>query len=300
MDEEWERQKREIDSYNIFFSAIKGEVTGQGLLKHGYRIVGRFLDIPDPYNEVEASPDFVLFDGETLLLVEVKSGENISERDREQMKECDQLGIEAAQNYLSDTDIQSKGYDPNGLRYIQPCIIYYEDFIEECKTFDGCEDALVELKEYAAVLTQDKGSVLQLEGGNVVSEDIDDVLSDGIPLPQLPDKNVYLTEGIEKESLAVSICYDCVQNNMGKGRLTISETDIMEYYSNREIPMDRISDVLKFLDDVGACRETDDGQYEFTTGHMRNIVGIEQNFEDNLVDEWLEGEAESQKSLSDF
>lgn len=300
MNEEWERQKRELDSYNTFFSAFKGEVTGQGLHDYGYRLVGRFLTIPDFRNDVEASPDFVLFNGETLLLTEVKSGENISRRDISQMEACAELSIEAAQDYLSDTEIRSPGYEPTGLQYIQPCIIYYEDFIEECKTYDACEEALTELMEYSAVLTQDKGSALRLEGGVVVDDDLKAILSDGIPLPQIPDKNVYLTEGIEKECLAVSICYDCVQNNMGKGRLTVSAADIMEYYANREIPMQRISDVLRFLDEVGACRETDDGEYEFTTGHLSNIMGVEENFEENLVDDWLEGEVDTQKSLTDF
>ncbi len=300
MDGEWERQKRELDSYNTFFSAIKGDVTGHGFRDHGFRLVGRFLTIPDPRNDVEASPDFVLFDGETLLLAEVKSGENISERDISQMEACAQLGIEAVQDYLSDTEIRSEGYEPTGLRHIQPCIIYYEDFIEECKTHDACEEALSELEEHTAVLTQDKGSTLQLEGGLVVNEDLEEILSNGIPVPQLPDKNVYLTEGIEKECLAVSICYDCVQNNMGKGRLTISEVDVMEHYANREIPLQRISDVLRFLDEVGACRETDDGKYAFTTGHLGNIVGVEDNFGENLVDEWLEGDVAAQKSLTDF
>ena len=85
MNEDWSRQKRELDSYNTFFSAIKGEVTGQGFHDLGYRLVGRFLHVPDSRNDVEPSPDFLLYNGESLLLVEIKSGENIANRDIEQM-----------------------------------------------------------------------------------------------------------------------------------------------------------------------------------------------------------------------
>lgn len=53
--------------------------------------------------------------------------------------------------------------------------------------------------------------------------------------------------------------------------------------------MQRINDVLRLLDEVGTCRETDGGEYEFTTGHLSNIVGIEENFEKNLVGDWLKG-----------
>ena len=300
MVREWARQKRELDSYNTFFAAIKGEVTGEGLYDLGYRLVGCFQNISDSRNNVTASPDFVLFNGETLLLVEIKSGENITDRDIQQMVDCGGVSIEAAQNHLADTEIRSEGYDPNGLRHIQPCIVYYENFIEECKTYAECLDMLDELKEIAAVLTQDKGSSLERDGGTVVDDDLENALIEGIQLPKLPDKNIHLTEGAEKECLAFSICYDCVQNNMGKGRVTISTADVMEYYSNREILPQKISSVLHFLDEFGACREIEDGEYEFTTGHMRNIMRIEEQIDEKRVDEWLGEETQMQKSLSDY
>lgn len=301
MNEDWARQKRELDSYNIFFSAIKGEVTGEGLLDLGYRLVGRFLHVPDFRNDVEPSPDFLLFNGDTLLLVEIKSGENIAHRDIEQMKAVNSLSIEAAQDYLNDTEIRSDGLNPDDLRHIQPCIVYYEDFIEdECKPYDACVESLNELAEVGAVLTQDKGAELRLERGEIADGMLEAALDDGIRLAQIPDKNVYLTEGIEEECLAFSICHDCVQNNMGKGRLTISAADVTEFYANREIPLRRVSSVLSFLDDVGACRQVEDGEYEFTTAHMSNIVGVEEQLRERNIDEWLGEESPGQSSLKDF
>lgn len=300
MSGEWPRQKRELDSYNTFFAAIKGEIAGHGLRDLGYRVVGRFLTIPDRRNGIEASPDFVLFNGATLLLVEVKSGENISRRHVEQMKACSELSLEATREYLRETEIRSKGYEPAGLKTVQPCIVYYEDFIERCKSNPGCKEALLELKEYTAILTQDKGSTLQLESGMVNDRELKGALSDGIALPQLPDKNVYLTEGIEKECLAFSISFDYVLNNLGKGRLVVSLADIAEAYANREIPLQRIREVLRFLEELGACRETETGDYEFTTAHSRNIMKVEAELMKQLVDEALDEDPDAQASLADF
>jgi hypothetical protein len=301
MNEDWSRQKRELDSYNTFFSAIKGEVTGQGLHNLGYRLVGRFLHVPDSRNDVEPSPDFLLYNGETLLLVEVKSGENIATRDIEQMEDSNALSIEAAQNYLNNTEIRSRGLNPDELRHVQPCIVYYEDFIEEeCKPYDGCVESLNELSGEAAVLTQDKGSDLRLESGEVADPSLEASLNDGIQLPQIPDKNVYLTEGVEKECLAFSICHDCVMNNMGKGRIRITAADVTEFYANREIPLHRVSSVLSFLDEVGACRRRDEGEYEFTAAHMSNIMEVEEQLRERNVDEWLGEEAPGQSSIHDF
>lgn len=301
MGGEWERQKREIDSYNTFFAAIKGEVADEGLRDIGFRLVGRFLRVPGSYADVDATPDFVLYDGETLLLIEVKSGENISERDIEQMQDAASIDVESAQKYLRETEMAAKGYDPDGLRTVQPCIVYYEDFIEECYQSSGCQESLSELSEYAAVLSQDKGLKLQLVEGDVGPGGLSSRLEAGIELPRLPDKNIYLTEGVEKECLAVSICLDLVQNNLGKGRITITETDVTERYQNRDIPLQRVSEVLEFLDEFGACRKTEDREYEFTTGHMRNITTVEQALRDRRVDDWLEeGDGQDQTRLTDF
>lgn len=301
MGGEWKRQKREIDSYNTFYAAIKGEVADEGLRDLGFRLVGRFLRVPGSYEDVEATPDFVLFDGETLLLIEVKSGENISARDIKQMKDSAAISVESAQNYLRETEISAKGHDPEGLSYVQPCIVYYEDFIEECYQSAGCRDSLRKLSTKAAVLSQDKGARLQLVDGDVDSGGLSSRLETGIKLPRLPDKNVYLTEGVEKECLAVSICLDLVQNNLGKGRVTITETDVTERYKNRDIPLQKVSQVLEFLDEFGACRRTEERAYEFTTGHIRNITSVEHTLRDRRVDEWLEnGDRQEQSRLTDF
>ena len=300
MNEQWERQKRELDSYNTFFAAIKGEITGEGFRDLGYRFVGRFLSIPDRRNNIEVEPDFVLFDGTTLLTVEVKSGTNIDTRTIEQLQDCTELSIEAAQSYLTDVEWNNPEFDPKELERIQPCIVYYDEFIDDCKTHPSCADALNELKDYAMVLTQQKGGLLKFEGGLVVENVLKDALTEGFELPEAPDKNVYLTEGIEPECLAFSICQDCVVNNMGQGRLTLSASGVRERYQNREIPMNRVQTVLRFLEEMGACRETDSGEYEFTQAHLSTIFSVQEKLATKPVSEWLDGESNGQAELDDF
>lgn len=300
MNKQWERQKLEIDSYNTFYAAIKGEITGEGLLDLGYRLVGRFLTISDSRNDIEAEPDFVLYDGSTLLLVEVKSGNNISNRTIEQMERCDDLSIEAAQDFLKETSFSDPDLDPNDLRKIQPCIVYYNEAVEECREHKSCVEALNELGEHAAVLTQEKGDSLQLDSGRIVDEELETALSSGLQLPEAPDKSVYLTEGVELECLAFSVCHDCVVNNMAHGRLSLSPSGVRDRYQNRAIPMDRVRTVLRFLDEIGACRNTDDAEYEFTQSHLRTIVSVQEYLADKPVEEWIDDDSDSQSGLDDF
>jgi hypothetical protein len=300
MNEQWARQKREIDSYNLFFAAIKGEITGEGLSEAGYRLVGTFLRISDNRRDIEVEPDFVLFDGTTLLLVEAKAGSNINDGDIEQMERCADLSIEAAQEFLKDTSFDHSGYDPNELRTVQPCIVYPKETIEECKKHAACVDSLEELKSYSAVLTQEKGGQLELDGGDERDDEFASTLSNGIALPEAPAKNIYLNEQVEAECLAFSICHDCVVNNMVRGRMTLTPSGIRDRYQNRELPMRRVERVLKFLAEIGACRKTEDGEYEFTQAHMTAVLSVEEKLTEKPVSEWIDKEDAPQAGLDDF
>lgn len=110
MTEEWERQKREIDSYNVFFSALKGRSGTPCLFNLGYRLVGVFMRISDNRQRIVAEPDIVLYNGEKLLLVEIKSGTNIDQRAMDQLESASRISIEAGQTFLQDADLEQ--YNP--------------------------------------------------------------------------------------------------------------------------------------------------------------------------------------------
>ena len=122
-----------------------------------------FVEIPDPRNDVDVEPDFALFNGSTLLLAEIKSGTNINQRDIRQMEAAEELSIEAAIEWLRDAEPEAAGYDPNGLTNIESAIVYYRDFIEECRDLSNCSEALEEVSEHCTVLSQKKGGDLRAE-----------------------------------------------------------------------------------------------------------------------------------------
>ena len=202
MTEQWEKQQREVDSYNVFFSAFKGRTEGDSLYNYDYRLAGMFVEIPDPRNDVDVEPDFALFNGSTLLLAEIKSGTNINQRDIRQMEAAEELSIEAAIEWLRDAEPEAAGYDPNGLTNIESAIVYYRDFIEECRDLSNCSEALEEVSEHCTVLSQKKGGDLRAEEENIDDSELRDLLLDGISVPKLVDKMVYLTENVNREILA--------------------------------------------------------------------------------------------------
>jgi len=88
---EGERQRREINTYNLFYSSVTDRAA-PSLAEHGVRIPMYFPVIGD-----DARPDFVLYDGETCALVEIKSGNHINQRDIEQMRRLADIDIETAE-----------------------------------------------------------------------------------------------------------------------------------------------------------------------------------------------------------
>lgn len=116
---EVDRQLREKQTYNLFYSALTARAS-PCLADHGWRVPVTFGEIDDPYASVVARPDFVLYDGDTCLLVEVKSGNNIRDRDIAQMERCNQLTIDGVEEELEAADIRDKTPYDGEVRTIDP------------------------------------------------------------------------------------------------------------------------------------------------------------------------------------
>lgn len=302
MTEQWEKQKREVDSYNVFFSAFKGNTEGDSLFDLDYRLAGMFVEIKDARNDVEVEPDFVLFNGSTLLLVEIKSGRNINERDIEQMESSDDLSIEAGIEWLRDAKPEQKGYDPNGLNNIEPAIVYYQDFIEDCRDSPGCSDALDDIAEYCTVLSQEKGGELRAERERIDDDELRELLTDGISVPTLVDKHVYLTENVNREILAYAIVHDGILNSIGKDKeIAIKPEDIVDRFRHRQISSGKLNDSLAFLRQVGACVKVS-GEYVFRRSNLSDIMSLPDRLSETTVREFLSEEKadEGQRTLTGF
>ena len=301
MTHQWEKQKREVDSYNLFFSSFIGVTSDDGLFDIGYRLVGEFVSVSDHRKGVTADPDFVLYNGETMILAEIKAGENINDHHISQMERCNQVSIEAGRDFLRDADFESDYLDANDLERIQPLVIYYADFLTECREYPKCVEALTNLSGQAPVLSQEKGGQLILEDGSVNDNGLRATLEQGISLPKLPEKNICLPENIEREMLSFSICHDLVLNNIGKGRLSVTPGDVIERYSNREMDPQKVEDALDFLEKAGACSKNQNNIYDFTRSRIRNIVRVDEKLEEKRVVDWLDnGENPAQQRLGDF
>ncbi|RDZ50450.1 hypothetical protein C5C07_19195 [Haloferax sp. Atlit-4N] len=302
MTEQWVKQQREVDSYNLFFSSFDGLSGAESLYDLGYRLVGSFVTIRDTRQQLIAEPDFVLFNGETALLVEVKSGENINERDKQQMERCNGISYETIVDFLRDAEFNDRGLDPNELNNVESVIVYYTDFIEDCRSSTGCSSALDDLKQHSAVLSQQKGESLTLAEGTLEDNELKTLLRNGIRLPMLVDKKVYLTENTNREILAYSIAHDLVLNNLGKDdRLSITPSDVIERYRHREVPLEKVTDALQFLEKIGGCQQNSAGSYQFDRHRVGKLMQVQSKLEDARVAEFLEsGQTKGQSSLEDF
>ena len=295
---EWERQKKEINSYNLFLSGIVGAHRNPGLVDHGLGLIDPFLEIYDSQNDIQADPDFSLFNGDSLLLVEVKSGENVSQDHIDQMERYDQIGLEAAEDFLGDTGVDN----PSSVQRVESAIVYGQEFIENCRSeWENCREKLSELESSIPVLTQKRGGKLQLDSDTGFSDsNIHSVLSSGIKLPKVPQRDIYLSENAEKESLAVSICHDIALNNL-VGRFEIEPIEIRNFFGQRpNLDIERIRRTLEYLHEIGACTFNPDNEtFVFTEHHEDAIISIEEKVRSERVEETLSDENEDQLGLED-
>ncbi|MCJ0620100.1 hypothetical protein JZX76_11440 [Haloarcula hispanica] len=294
----WERQRREIDSYNIFYSAFHGVNGGSTLKNLGFRSPYRFPEIPVRDQEEDAEPDIAVFNGDTLLLAEIKSGKQVSQSHFDQIKRCDNLTIEGGESWLKDAEISERGMNHNNLENIETAIVYMEDRYQN-EILKYSEDIIDKIAEKAVVLSQQRGGKLSSERGSFSDTAIDSFFSNGVSLPDVPPQTVYLNEEVEKECLAVSICHDHVLRDLKNGRVKLTPSTAEDLYPNRAINVGDVIDVLNFLSEIGACRITDD-EYVFEQGHQRNIFKVMDIVGRTRVDEYMDYPDKKQSSLDEY
>lgn len=299
---EWGKQKGEIESYNTFMDSVAGFEDDEGFIDFGYKLVTVFPDIPIRNQEKDATPDFLLYDGENLLLVEVKSGENINENDKKQARMLDQLDIESAEEFLKNTELE--GFGDNDVSNIEHCIVYDKKFIEEeCKPYEGCVEALEELKRITTVLTQRRGGNLTIEGGKEIDHDLlENNLNEGISLSKNPDRQILLTENIEEECLTVSILFDIVLNRLAVDKdVTLTPSEIRSHYG-REMPMSKVRRAFNFIESLNACT-SNDRKRTFRYSDWNKFKEVKKTLRDTTVSDYMSaknGDDEEQKRLDEL
>lgn len=288
------RQFREVNAYNLFYSSL-GPRASPSLSEQGWRLPMMFYEINDTYEQITAEPDFVLYDGDCCLLVEVKSGNNINSEYVDQMERYNSVSIDGIEDEFESAEVTDKTpYDGDVLN-LESCIVYQdidEEWVQECRTqSEDCREMLEDLESEAPVLAQDYGGKLRCVAGQFESARLQSLFSEGIELPVNPKEEIMLTEQMEKEVLAVAICGAWGEQTMDhEGPVQTNVTEIRDHFAPRfNIPPQKVNRVLYYLTKIGACDHVEDFSYEFTRNHLSEILSIKETVRTERVESVLEG-----------
>jgi hypothetical protein len=295
---EVDRQLREKQTYNLFYSSLTSRAS-PCLTDHGWRVPIIFGEINDPYADVSVRPDFVLYDGDTCLLVEIKSGNNIRDRDITQMERCNQLTIDGVEEELAAANVQESTPYEGEVQTIDRCIVYHdidEEWVEKCRNeWESCQKQLERLEQEAAILTQDFGGSLRRVAGEFRSGRLQHRFDNGIELPENPKEEFVLTEQMEKEILAIAICGIWGEQAVGYDNpVEVNVNQIRDHFAPTfNVPPDRVNRVLYYLTEINACNHVEDLTYEFSRNHISEVLSITQTVRNARVEEVLDDVDES-------
>lgn len=296
----WESQRSHLTTHNLLYSALYGE-KDRGLVSHGYRVVGEFLRFRDRRNDITIEPCYTIFDGESVIFFDFIEPNEISSEDIERIGDYSNIGLEAVETHLKRLDITEPSLNPNNVERFDHCAICQRSQYESYEDGDSADrDVLERLHKAGCIATVEPGNRFQLEDGDILRDQrLNSVLSDGITLPEIPPKNIYLPRSVRLESLAVAICEELVLgSDIREDGVAVSFMDVRNKFG-RDIRRDKIDTVLEFLRKEGACRKSD-GQYVFTKFHLNDILDIRNRLFAYTVTERMDGNAKNQASLDEF
>jgi hypothetical protein len=274
----WTRQKHEIDAYNAFLSAYQSRNSYHGFSERGYRLTNFFPTIDNRFTDGAIEPDFSLYDGETLLLAEVKQGNNIDPRDVEQTERLDSVTIDAAEEYMDKMNVGQR-FGLSGEVYSVEPLIYYDGldsaYVDRCRNeWEDCREQLTRMEDNCPVLGREGDRRLELMAGAFDSRELTEWLDYGIEMAETPRVTVSMTDGLEIESVAVSICNIWGQRAVSDP-VSVTVTQLRSYFNYRSLEPGRVQNAFKLIDELGAGDQVEKRELEFTPGHMPEILNIE-------------------------
>lgn len=276
----WPRQKREIEAYNRFLSAYHSRDSYHGFSQRGYFLTNYFPTIDNRFTENRIEPDFALYDDKTLLLAEVKHGTNINTRDVKQAEKLDSVTIDAAEEYINKVDVQER-FGLSGDVYSVEPLIYYDgldsEYVHRCRNeWDECREMLNQIEETCPILGCEGQRRLQLMAGEFDSLELTEWLTYGIQMAETPRVTVTMTDGLEIESIAVTLCNIWGQRAVSEP-ISIEVSQVRQHFNYRELEPGRVQSAFEMLDDIGACSREGKREIEFTPEHMPTILNIERH-----------------------
>jgi hypothetical protein len=290
-----ERQRREVNTYNLFYSAVTARADPP-LSARGVRIPVMFPVFSDSSEgrDVKAKPDMVLYDGSTCMLCEIKSGNNITERDINQMEGCDRVTIETAEKELKNAQVREKTEYDGSVTAVESVIVYQdmdEQYIEETRRESrSFRDALDRITKHCVLMTQDYGGNLRVLAGDFDSTGaMQSALQAGVSLPENPPDEIMLTEGMEPEILAIAVTDIWGERALDyEDGVRVSREEIRDFFAPRHnVNPGDLDLVFELLTDIDACEKIGTHRYEFRREHMKAILGVEEIVMEQRVEDYF-------------
>lgn len=298
---EGQRQRREVNAYNVFYSSVTNRAD-PCLTDRGVRVPLVFPRIEDHREGLTAEPDFVLYDGESVVLVEIKSGNNVERRHVEQLRRNDAADIRTAERALDDAQVREVTEHEGEVFAVETAIVYQdldEEYVSEAEAASAqFSSLLADLTEHGVVMTQGRGAALRpLAGEFDGTGTVQRLLSAGVTLPQNPPDQVVLTENMGHEILAVAVADIWGESALDSDDgVTVSRNEVRDYFAPRHnVPLDDLTLVFDFLVEHGACDcvDPDEHRYEFRREHVEQVLTVEPTVMDQTVEEYLHGSEQS-------
>lgn len=291
----WPRQKAEIAAYNAFFSAYRSRNSYHGFSEYGYVVTNYFPQIDNRFTDGKIEPDFTLYNGETLMLAEVKQGNNISERAINQVEKLSNVSIDAAEEFLDKVDVDRFGF--GGDVYSVEPLIYYDgldsEYLEQCRhDWPDCRESLERMESKVPILGRENGIRLQLLAGEFRSQTLQNWLSYGIKMARNPRTTITMTDGLEVASIAVTLCRIWGERAVSS-EISVKVTEIRNHFNYRDLAPVRVETAFDLLEDLDACDREGKREIVFSPDKMGKILNIETEIS-NI------GASTSQSGLSNF
>lgn len=285
----WDEQKNELLTHNLFYAVMNG-YNGPGLVDMGYRLVGENVEVPDERRDVTIYPDYVLYDGETVLFVKVVHGESISEETTAEIDSWPRIALEGVKEYLKRAPVRKMNMEPSNAEQYDFCVVVRDDLFS--KLSSDSED-LSDIFDAHCVLSVSPGGEAELVLPPLRDRTVSNKLERGIDLPKRPPHNRSLTPDAEYESLAVAIAEEIaitsLKSEEGESiRSEISVSDIRNHFGE-DIERAKVREVAKYLENHGACKINEEGNMVFTKSSITPLLDIESRVSETGVREHLHG-----------
>ncbi|WP_144049506.1 hypothetical protein [Halorubrum salipaludis] len=302
---EWEQQEAYLKIHNLFYSAVHGEVD-QGLVDYGYRVPGEFTIAENRKKGVRCQPPFTLYDNNNLIFVDIVKPGRITADTVTRLSKYNNLDRESVENYLDRCDLSSSGYSKNELDNFDSCYVMSKrQYESHLSGGPELQERLDDLKTEGSIITASPGGKLIKENGGIHDSKIDQILSQGISIPNRTGKFVHLPRTVYPESLTVAICEEIVAgSDLSETGIKLRGSTVGDHFG-REIETDLGHRVLEYLRKINACRvKQGESEYTFTKYNLDVVLSIRKRLATDPIEETLSddvgGSSSQDMSLSDF